>query len=80
MTFCKNEHIIYLQKDIIFTGVMIMATKSITKNITIREKNLGKGLIYALENAKNKSCQEVNLSKKHQELTKEEILGMFKKA
>ena len=57
-----------------------MATKSILKNITIREKNLGKGLLYALENAKNKSCQQVNLSKKNQELTNEEILRMFKKS
>lgn len=56
-----------------------MATKSILKNVTIREKHLGRNFVYALENAKSKSCQEVKLSKKCNELTAEDISRMFKK-
>lgn len=57
-----------------------MATKSILKNVTIREKNLGRNFVSALENAKSARCQEVQLSKKCVELKKDQISKVFKKS
>lgn len=50
-----------------------MATKSILKNIDIRDKALGKSLVVALENAKGKKSKEVVLSKACHEAQGEEI-------
>lgn len=55
-----------------------MATKSILKNVTIRDKHLGRSFVEALENAKKKSCRNVELSKKCVELTNEDIVKVFK--
>ena len=40
-----------------------MATKSIFKDVKIRDKHLGRGLVSALENAENKKAKEVHMSK-----------------
>lgn len=56
---------------------MIMATKSITKNIDIRDKALGKSLVVALENAKGKKSKEVVYSKTYREIHGDEIRKIF---
>mgnify|MGYP000956858469 CR=1 FL=1 len=50
-----------------------MATKSILKNIDIKEKALGRSLVSALENAKDKDSKEVILSKACREVHGEDI-------
>ena len=40
-----------------------MATKSILKNVDIKDKKLGKSLVIALENAAGKHSKEVTLSR-----------------
>ena len=45
-----------------------MATKSIFKDVKIREKRLGRGLVSALENAENKKAKEVHMSRKCSEV------------
>lgn len=55
-----------------------MATKSILKNIDIKDKKLGKALVVALENASKKSSKEVTLSRTYSDVRGEkikEILG-----
>lgn len=54
-----------------------MATKSIYKNVSIKSRPLGKGLVLALENAKNKKSKEVVLSKKCQSIHKDKIKELF---
>ncbi len=56
-----------------------MATKSILKNVTIREKNFGRNFVSALNKAANVSCQNVELSKKCTELKSDDISRIFKK-
>ena len=50
-----------------------MATKSITKNIDIKDKALGKSLVVALENAKGKKSKEVVYSKAYREARVDEV-------
>ena len=54
-----------------------MATKSITKNIDIRDKELCKTFISALENAEKKRSKEVSLSRSFIELKGEKIKELF---
>lgn len=54
-----------------------MATKSITKNIDIRDKTLGKSLVNALENAKGKKSKEVEYSKAYREIRGDKIKKIF---
>lgn len=56
-----------------------MATKSILKNVDVRDVNLGRNLIHALENAMNKKSEEVVLSKAYTELTRDQISKIFGK-
>lgn len=55
-----------------------MATNSILKNVTIRKKELGKGLVRALEVAASRKGKRVVVSKKHQTLHGEAIKEVFK--
>ncbi|RBP68323.1 hypothetical protein DES36_10384 [Alkalibaculum bacchi] len=55
-----------------------MATKSILKNINIKEKNSGRRLVLALENAKNKKSKEVTYKKSYSEISKDQIKEIFK--
>lgn len=54
-----------------------MATKSILKNITVKKPKTSRSLINALENAKNKGCQDVQLSKPVRIASSEDIKMIF---
>lgn len=54
-----------------------MATKSIYKNIAIKDRHLARGLIRALENAEKKTSREIVISKKHHSASDEEIRKIF---
>ena len=55
-----------------------MATKSISKNIDIRDKNLAKKFVLALENAENKTSKTVHIDKTVRTATREDIAKIFK--
>ena len=54
-----------------------MATKSITKNINIKDKRSARNLAAALENSKNKGHKVVNVSKITRDIKGEEIFKIF---
>lgn len=54
-----------------------MATKSIFKNIVIKDRSLSRKLVLALENAKGKSSKHVVLSKSYHEAKKGQIKDIF---
>lgn len=54
-----------------------MATKSISKNIVIRDKKLCRNLISALENAEGKSSKHVELKRQIKTASETEILKIF---
>lgn len=54
-----------------------MATRSIYKNVSIKDGKLGKKLILALENAQKFQGKEVTYSKKHKEIRKDQIKDIF---
>ncbi|ERJ00832.1 hypothetical protein LJB68_13845 [bacterium 210820-DFI.6.52] len=54
-----------------------MATKSITKDVYIKDKALCRGLIRALESAEKKSAQKVIFSKKVTEAKGDQIKELF---
>jgi iron(III) transport system ATP-binding protein len=54
-----------------------MATKSIYKNVIIKDARLSRNLVSALENAKKKQSKDVRLSKTCHELKRDQIKGIF---
>lgn len=54
-----------------------MATKSILKNIDIKEKRMGRSIILALENAEGKKEKEVKLSRSCREIKGSKIKDLF---
>ncbi|MCR5835917.1 MAG: hypothetical protein K6G88_05390 [Lachnospiraceae bacterium] len=54
-----------------------MATRSITKNIDIRDKKLGKNLIVALEHASGKKSKDVQLTRTCVDISGEQIKKLF---
>ncbi len=54
-----------------------MATKSITKNINIKDRTGARNLASALENSKNKGHKTVDMSKASRDVKGEEISKMF---
>lgn len=50
-----------------------MATKSMLKNVDIKDASLGKSLVIALEHASDKSSKEVRLSKGYRDYNGDEI-------
>ena len=50
-----------------------MATKSILKEVNVRNKVLGRKLVNALEHSKNKGCITVELTKPVNEIRREQI-------
>ena len=54
-----------------------MATKSILKDINVKEKNFGRSLVNALENSKGKHSKDVQLSRTYSEITGEKIKQLF---
>lgn len=56
-----------------------MATKSILKNVDIKDKKLGKSLVIALENAAGKKSKEVQLSRTYEDVRGEKLRSFFNK-
>ncbi|MBD5507308.1 MAG: hypothetical protein HDR05_04435 [Lachnospiraceae bacterium] len=56
-----------------------MATKSILKNVDIKDKKLGKSLVIALENAAGKHAKEVHLSRTYEDVRGEKLRSIFNK-
>ncbi len=54
-----------------------MATKSIYKDVNIRDSSLARKFVHALENAQNKHSKEVVLSKKYSTIDKSKIKDIF---
>jgi len=54
-----------------------MATKSILKNIDIKNQRLGRAFASALENAENKTSKEVNFSKTCTTATRSQVKNIF---
>lgn len=54
-----------------------MATKSILKNIDIKDRKMGRAIISALENSKNKKSKNVVLSRTCVEVKGEKIKDIF---
>lgn len=56
-----------------------MATKSILKNVDIKDKKLGKSLVVALENASQKKSKPVSLSRTYTDVRGEKIKDILSK-
>ena len=54
-----------------------MATKSILKNVDIKEKKLGKSLVVALESAAGKKSKNVTLSRTYNDVRGDKIREIF---
>ncbi len=59
--------------------VIYMATKSLLKNVDIKDKKLGKSLVIALEHASNKRTAEVQLSRTYEDVRGEKLRRIFDK-
>lgn len=57
--------------------MMNMATKSILKNVTIKDKKSALFLVSALENARDKRSQDVHHQRPHSDASREDIRKMF---
>lgn len=56
-----------------------MATKSILKDVNIKERRLAHTFIEALDNAKNKKYESAQISRECKELTGDKIKDFFGK-
>lgn len=54
-----------------------MATRSILKNVNIKDQKLGKSLVVALENATKKSSKNVTLSRTYSDVRGDKIKEIF---
>ena len=54
-----------------------MATKSILKNINIKNNRLGRNFVNALEKAQSNEIKEIKLDKKFRNVKKDEIKELF---
>ena len=54
-----------------------MATKSILKNITIKDRRVGRDFVTALETAHKKKSKDVIITKKCSDVKREDIKSMF---
>jgi len=54
-----------------------MATKSMLKNVSIKDKQLARGLVAALENAEKKGSKDVVLRKRLDVVKIEDIKALF---
>jgi hypothetical protein len=66
---------LHFQKE----GGLLMATKSITKNVVIRSKPLARNFVRALENAEGKSSKNVVVDKTVHEIKGDALREMFGK-
>ena len=58
-------------------GAVIMATKSIYKDVRITDKALCRQLVSALENAEKKSSKDVEMSKKVSKVSIDDLATFF---
>ena len=56
-----------------------MATKSILKNVDIKDKKLSKSLVIALENASKKHAVDVTLSRTYEDVRGEKLRSILGK-
>lgn len=56
-----------------------MATKSILKNVNIKDKNLAHTFVESLSSAKNAKYEPIKLSRECKDMTKDKIKEFFKK-
>lgn len=56
-----------------------MATKSILKNVDIKDKKLGRALVIALEHASEKKNKDVQLSRTYEDVRAEKLRSIFHK-
>ena len=56
-----------------------MATKSILKNVDIKDKKLGKSLVVALENAADKHSKTVQLSRTYEDVRGDKLRSILGK-
>lgn len=56
-----------------------MATKSILKNIDIKDKELGKSLVIALENATRAHAKDVQLSRTYEDVSGDKLRSILQK-
>lgn len=56
-----------------------MATKSILKNVDIKDKKLGKSLVIALEHAADKHAKDVHLSRTYDDVRGEKLRSILSK-
>ena len=56
-----------------------MATKSILKNVDIKDKKMGKSLVRALENAKGKHAKDVQLSRTYEDVRGDKLRSILHK-
>lgn len=56
-----------------------MATKSILKNIDIKDKKLGKSLVIALEHAARKHSKDVQLSRIYEDVRGDKLKSLLQK-
>ena len=54
-----------------------MATKSILKNVDIKDKKLGKSLVVALEHAAGKSSKKIIMNRSYKDIHGEDIKKVF---
>lgn len=54
-----------------------MATKSILKNINIKDRHSARSLINALEQSKNTKSKDINYSKVVKDIPKDKIKSIF---
>lgn len=81
MLYC-NVHIILLMNQLMLTISKerdIMATKSILKNIDIRDKERGKALVIALERAAQIHTKDVQLSRTYEEISGDKLRSIILK-
>ncbi len=56
-----------------------MATKSMLKNVDIKDRKLGKQLVLALEHASEKKSKTVSLSRTYKEVKGDKVKDIFQK-
>lgn len=71
--------IAYNYGDWLIERVMYMATKSILKNVDIKDKKLGKSLVIALENAAGKHAKDIQLSRTYEDVCGDKLRSILHK-
>lgn len=59
--------------------MICMATKSILKNVDIKDRKLGKSLVIALENASQKRAKNIQLSRTYEDVKGDRLRSILGK-